>query len=171
MNESAACRPWYRERMVWMLICIPLSAVVMGVIMITLAVRTWDGLVVDDYYKHGKEINRVLDRDHRASKLGLSANLVMDLALQKVSVGVSAENGDPGTGPVTLRMLHPTQAGFDFETQLALGPDGRYHGVTKALRESDWIVQLDTSNWRLNKRIRVQGNSVEANLQALAPDN
>ena len=32
----------------------------MGVVMITLAIQSYSGLVVDDYYKKGKQINRVL---------------------------------------------------------------------------------------------------------------
>ena len=59
-------RNWKREPMVWMLIAIPLAAVIMGVVMITLASQTFSGLVVDDYYKKGKQINRVLARDRLA---------------------------------------------------------------------------------------------------------
>ena len=45
---------WKREPLVWMLIAIPFSAVVMGVVMITLAIQSSSGLVVDDYYKKGQ---------------------------------------------------------------------------------------------------------------------
>ena len=66
-------KPWYRFPLVWMLVAIPFSAVIMGVVMIWLAVDTDDGLVADDYYKLGMEINRVIKRDQKASELGLSA--------------------------------------------------------------------------------------------------
>ena len=56
-------RNWKQEPMVWLLIAIPLSAVIMGVVIITLAINSYSGLVVDDYYKKGKHINRVIARD------------------------------------------------------------------------------------------------------------
>jgi len=52
MNATnSPIRNWKREPLVWMLIAIPLSAVIMGVVMITLAIQSFSGLVVDDYYK------------------------------------------------------------------------------------------------------------------------
>ena len=36
---------WYQQPMVWLVIAIPLSAVIVGSIMLTLAVTTFDGLV------------------------------------------------------------------------------------------------------------------------------
>ena len=60
-RESAAIAlPWYRVPFVWLLISVPATSVVLGAIMITLAVLTDDGLVIDDYYQHGKHINQVL---------------------------------------------------------------------------------------------------------------
>ena len=70
---------WKREPLVWMLIAIPLSAVIMGVVMITLAIQSYSGLVVDDYYKKGKQINRVLARDKFAYELGLAAGFKLKL--------------------------------------------------------------------------------------------
>ncbi len=69
---------WKREPLVWMLIAIPFSAVIMGVVMITLAIQSWSGLVVDDYYKKGKQINRVLARDKFAYELGLAAGFKIE---------------------------------------------------------------------------------------------
>ena len=53
--------------MVWMIIMIPFSAVVMGGVMLTLAVSSDDGLVTDDYYRKGLQINRTLERDALAA--------------------------------------------------------------------------------------------------------
>ena len=46
-------RHWYQEGYVWLVIAIPGLAVVMGVVLITLASTSFDGLVADDYYKKG----------------------------------------------------------------------------------------------------------------------
>ena len=72
-TSDVPVRNWKREPLVWMLIAIPLAAVIMGVVMLTLAIQSYSGLVVDDYYKKGKQINRVLARDRFAYELGLAA--------------------------------------------------------------------------------------------------
>ena len=56
MNNVDQKSSWYRMPLVWMLILIPGSAVIMGVVMIWLAISNEDGLVADDYYKQGKTI-------------------------------------------------------------------------------------------------------------------
>ena len=41
-----------------MVLAIPASAVVAGAVILVLANTTWDGLVADDYYQQGMQINR-----------------------------------------------------------------------------------------------------------------
>ena len=75
MSIKMPTKPWYKEPWPWVLIAIPFSAVIMGVVLITLALESEDGLVVDDYYWKGKQINQVLEiiesgklnRDHYAT--------------------------------------------------------------------------------------------------------
>ena len=57
-------RPWYREPWPWILMTGPAIVVVAGFTTAFLAVKSNDGLVEDDYYKQGLEINQTLDRDH-----------------------------------------------------------------------------------------------------------
>ena len=77
MNNKASLsehsRNWHKQPMVWMIITIPAISVIVGMLMLMLAIRSDDGLVVDDYYQHGKEINRVLERDQLAAEYGLQA--------------------------------------------------------------------------------------------------
>ena len=68
-------KEWYRHPMVWMVIAIPASAVIVGSILLTLSITTFDGLVEDDYYKKGKEINQVLERDEFALEKEISAEV------------------------------------------------------------------------------------------------
>ena len=68
-------KPWYREPFVWLVILFPASAVIGGMITISLAISSDDGLVVDDYYKRGLEINRTLERDKAAARHGIQATL------------------------------------------------------------------------------------------------
>ena len=63
-------RPWYRYRSPWLLMLGPAAVVVAGVATAWLAISTEDGLVVEDYYKEGKAINRVLKREETAGAMG-----------------------------------------------------------------------------------------------------
>ncbi|KAA3623499.1 MAG: hypothetical protein DWQ08_11530 [Proteobacteria bacterium] len=150
-------RPWYREGMVWMVIAIPFTAVVLGIAMVTIAITTWDGTVVDDYYKHGKEINRVLVRDQFATRHGLRADLQWSVADGRLSLNLTTDGEIESVSELAMQFLHPTRGGLDREVVLARGPDGRYHGVVSALPEGGWIIQLGTEEWRLSARTEVRG--------------
>jgi len=75
--SSSSPRPWFREPWVWLIIALPASAVFGGIITIWIAVESDDGLVQDDYYKYGMEINKTLDRDKAAVQYELVANLII----------------------------------------------------------------------------------------------
>ena len=83
---------WYREPWVWLLILFPSMAVIGGMITIYLAVTTSDGLVVDDYYKRGKAINRVLARDKAAARYGLTATLAFDMRENRAQLELASNN-------------------------------------------------------------------------------
>ena len=148
-------RSWYREPWVWLLISLPLSAVIGGMITIYLAVSTSDGLVVDDYYQHGKEINRVLARDEAAARYQLQAVLGIDSQGGQVTVTLTARDSLPPSAPVRFLLLHPTRAGQDQEILLVPGGEGMYTGVVSPVEDGSWLVQLGTDEWRLSGRIRL----------------
>ncbi len=83
---SKQSRPWYRQPLVWMIIAIPLSAVIAGIYTFRLAVISDDGLVVDDYYRKGKEINLDLSRDKAALAHGLNADIRIDYQQGTISL-------------------------------------------------------------------------------------
>ena len=74
-------RPWQKEPFICMLISFPLAAVLGGFVTLYLAIVSYDGLIVDDYYKRGLEINRVLDREQQAQALGLDMTVEIDQLL------------------------------------------------------------------------------------------
>ena len=147
-------RHWKQEPLVWLLIAIPSSAVVMGVVMITLAIQSSSGMVVDDYYRKGKQINLVLARDQLAHELGLAASLslVADESLDdsgRVEIRFDPEVSVIPGERIELRLVHATRPGLDqdlifenhqlrqFEAGLQLPGPGR------------WNIFLQTADWRL----------------------
>lgn len=142
-------RIWYREPWVWLLIVFPLSAVIGGIITIYLAVSTSDGLVVDDYYKHGKTINLALARDAAAAENRLLAELDFNREPGQVYMQLS---GDLAALPpvITLSLLHPTRKGHDQVLQMAHAGEGRYQAALVEPGDGRWYLQLGTADWRLS---------------------
>lgn len=150
-------RAWYREPLVWMIIAIPLSAVVVGMIMLSIAIRTHDGLVVDDYYKKGKEINMSLARDRAAAQHGLRASVTLDATREHVIVQLTTTTVHSLPDKVDLRWLHATRAGFDHSQILIRAADGRYRGAFPELAPGRWYVQIEAQDWRLQASFHIPG--------------
>ena len=155
----AETRPWYQEPYVWLLISLPLSAVVAGFYTLYLAIVSDDGLVADDYYKRGKEINRVLKRDQAAAKLGLSAKTSFDFDHGKIVVDLKKKTSYQAPAQVHLRLLHATRAGYDQNLVLQRLPNGQYFGLYKSIVPGRWYVQLEAGDWRVSGQLTIPGES------------
>jgi hypothetical protein len=160
-STTQISKPWHKHPLVWMMIAIPFSAVVMGVVMLWLAIDTDDGLVADDYYKQGLEINRVLIRDKKAAELGLSAVIKFDNTLKVINLEFN--RGALVTFPDTLQLSfqHATRANSDVEITLNRGIDNQYIGHSKqALTEGVWYFELHDADWKINARSYVRSKNI-----------
>jgi hypothetical protein len=144
MNPNGArAQPWYREPWPWILMSGPALVVVAGLVTAWLAVRSDDGLVVDDYYKQGLAINQTLSRSEAAVRLGIKAEL--HLADGRVRAHVAGAAG----AALTLRLVHPTRAGMDQSVHLKLVQPGIYEGRLAPVQAGRWHVVLEQDSWRL----------------------
>ena len=148
---------WKDQPYVWMLIAIPLSAVIVGMIMLTLALKSETGLVVDDYYKKGKQINRVLARDQAAAAMGMTANINLDSETGTIRVSLAANSNLITNETVRLGLYHSTRAGMD--QTLVLRPTGNltYETNYSDLAKGRWHLQIETETWRLTGSLFVPG--------------
>lgn len=170
LAESTQSESWKSQPYVWMLILIPLSAVVVGMIMLTLAIQSDTGLVVDDYYKKGKQINRVLARDQAASAMGLSSQINFNQG--KVEVRLKANSTLITNEKISLGLFHATRAGLDQTLSLQAIDDGSYFAEFEALDLGRWHVQLTTETWRLTGSLYVPGgNSLHLSPMPVTTEN
>lgn len=138
----------------WLVIAIPLSAVIVGTIMITLSITTFDGLVEDDYYKKGKEINQLLERDEFALENGIQAKVHIDDQTGVIAVGLSSAANYEFPERMGISLLHPTQSRQDIKLLLQKGPDGRYYSeLLEPLKDGRWYFRISEPNWRLQQLI------------------
>ncbi len=168
MSRTAAGRSsrWYREPLVWLLIGIPLSSVLMGGVMLWLAVDSFDGLVADDYYRRGLEINRVLARDQAAGRFGIAGELRLDATRTRLTLSASGA-GFVMPAEVALSLSYATRAGLDRAIVLSPVARGGFEGEPLRLRAGRWYVQAAAGSWRITGMLNVPG-SVRAELRPVA---
>ena len=166
METSELKKPWHSYPLVWMMIAIPFSAVIMGVVMISLAINTDDGLVADDYYKQGLAINDVITLDKKASELNLSAVIQFESSSKVINVQFDKGLIDDFPGSLLLNFHHATRANSDISIALNHGIGDQYIGYLEApLSEGVWYFEVTNAemadeSWKLNARSYVTSNNV-----------
>lgn len=162
--------PWWRQPLVWMVIAIPGSAVLVGFALLVISVKTFSGVVVDDYYEQGLQINRVLDRDRAAARHRMSARLRLDDEKHEVVVALASAPALKPPGRITVGLYHATRAGLDRVLVLRRGAGGSYAGSLAPLEPGEWDVQIEAEDWRLTGRLRA-GLTRELDLVPVPPGN
>jgi len=150
-DNTARPLPWHREPLVWLVIAFPLAAVLGGFATLYLAIRSWDGLVVDDYYKKGLEINKVLARDETALQSGYTASVTVDD--DTVTVRLTSTQGKALPPLIKVSFFHATRAGLNRQLEIPQTSAGVYLAPLGALPPGRWHVHIETSDWRLIDQI------------------
>jgi len=122
----------------------PATAVVAGLITAWLAVRSNDGLVVDDYYRQGLAINRTVSRSAAAERLGIRAQIFLADDRIRVLLGTATAHE-----ALSLRFVHPTRSGMDQSVDLTAMQPGEYGARLRPLAPGRWHVVLEGNDWRL----------------------
>ena len=161
MQSEKPSKPWHQYPLVWMMLAIPFSAVIMGVIMIWLAIDTDDGLVADDYYKQGLEINRVIERDKKAAELGLSAIIEFDNSTRLIKIVFDKGLLESYPKSLPLHLQHATRENSDITVLLDHGMADQYIGhVNQSISKGVWYFKVTgnvgDAGWKLNARSHVR---------------
>lgn len=142
---------WRRNPYLLMVVLIPLSAVLMAAVMVPLSLHSFDGTVVDDYYKRGLVIDQDLARDRQAQTLGLSGTMQVLADPARVQVHIDGLDAQAPPAPLRLALHHATRGGLDVQTIAhAHAGTGRYvAALDVALAPGRWHVQIEGDTWRL----------------------
>lgn len=159
-NMHKTLEPWYRQGWPWFLIAIPAIAVIAGMITLWLAVSTWDGLVVDDYYQEGKAIEKTIARSLKAAELGLLADV--RLRAEEVTLDLTSSANVPLPPTVVLTISHPTRGGMDQVVLLKRRDGGVFAAPLSPLSAGRWLLQVEdeSRNWRMNGSVNIPAESV-----------
>ncbi len=155
LDSDNRITPWHKESYVWLIILFPVLAIIGGIITIVLAIKSNDGLVVDDYYKQGLEINRTLERDHAAVNYALEADIEFKPVTQEVVIHLSAGSGFNYPSELQVSFLSATRAGLDQKISLIQTEEHIYRGNLPALSVGKWYVHIEMDDWRIIKHINI----------------
>ncbi|HEX6321650.1 MAG TPA: FixH family protein [Burkholderiales bacterium] len=139
--------PWYRQLWPWLIISGPAAVLVAGAATIWIAFASADGLVVEDYYKQGLAINKVLAREDAAARLGISA----DMKIEGESLSIILKGAQPEA--LFVHLAHATRAGLDQRLRLAREGGGRYAAELPPLAPGRWriVIEDPRATWRIVK--------------------
>jgi|WetSurMetagenome_2_1015567.scaffolds.fasta_scaffold04176_1 uncharacterized protein len=152
INKATPSSPWYKEFYVWLILLFPFSAIVVGLSMLGVSWVTFDGLVVDDYYKKGLEINRSFERDKMALKYGLEGYLQANPQSGAIRVFLKTKENYNFPSQLKLSLLHRTRKGLDQIITLERQADV-YIGNILPLADGLWEVLLEGQDWRLDSTV------------------
>ena len=149
--KEPAPAPWYRHRWPWLIMLGPFLVVLAGSYTIWLAYTREDALVVGDYYRQGKAINRDLTRDRAAARLGLQFALRYDAASGRLLGRIVGADGAV-QGPMTLKLVHSTRPEKDIVLPLQADADGNVSASLPLLDMARWQVMLEDEarTWRVS---------------------
>lgn len=114
--------PWWKERMVWLIIALPLSAVVAGIATVFIAAHNPDDMVKAEYVKEGLAVDAPRTSLDKAASMGLKATLTNHGGL--LSLHVTGRTVLPQT--LILTLVHPTQAKLDQQIPMTFAGQGTY---------------------------------------------
>ena len=148
-------KPLWKTPVMWLVIGLPLVAVIAGMSLVVIAVRSGGADVVRDDVRRVSQIQTTdLGPDQQARALGLSAVLRIDEGV----IEVIPVTGDfARKAPLRLLLQHPAQTAEDIQLELAATDAG--WRLEQAIDDGhDWIVELSAGDggWRLHGRLPKQ---------------
>lgn len=161
--------PWYKQSWAWFVLTPLITVVFACTIFVTLAVKTSDDVVKDNYYKEGRLINQHFTLDKQARELGLDGRLQFDLEIGEVVLDVTSKVSLPEV--LALELSHPIKSQYDVRIELKEIAPGRYVGGLEKRLSDRWYVRLQAEAitdegvapvdaWRLNGEIDLDRGQV-----------
>ena len=118
-HDAPQSTPWYKPSYVWLVVALPLSAVVAGIITVIIAFKNSDSVVKDEYRKDGFAIQQDTQLIDNGKNLGIAAEVIQDTLTGELFVTLkNAPESPTQSNLLNIDLVHPTQADLDITLQL-----------------------------------------------------
>lgn len=156
MNSNSS--PWYKTPWMYLVIALPLSAVVGGIITIFITNANQPDMVVDDYYKKGKAINLELSLYKKTKELGLE----FKVKFEENRLVITPNKAHPA---LKVSLVHSTLKRKDLELVATPNAMGQLTATFEQNLDGKWqlfLAPMDDS-WKTKNDIALP-NPVEINI-------
>jgi len=152
-TTTNATEPGGANPVLWLVVGLPLLAVVASFVSYALAVTHGDKELPAAYHWEGTGLASDDARRAEAARLGISASLQVDPVGERCTLQLA------GARPAALRLdlAHPTDPSADRHVPLQRTADGRYEAPCAALAPAHWWVQVSDAGGQWLLRGRTQG--------------
>ena len=139
--------PWWKERMVWLIVALPVTAVIASFATLMIASHDPDDLVTAGYVKTGMAINAIDTPQKEAARRGLSAALIYKNGALNLQIQGEADTAEA----LTLTLAHPTQDTMDIKIPLEQSSQGNYQARIELSGQGKRLLILEpaSKSWRL----------------------
>ena len=148
-DNPLSLTPWYKQFWPWVLIILPLCAVVASLTTLYIAANNKPELVAEDYYKKGKAINQDLSKIKAAFALALK----FELAADGDRMLLTQTYGEPQKAALRVNFIHRTLSKNDFSQLITADSQGVYALDLEAPLSGKWTVQIESfdGSWRVQQ--------------------
>lgn len=150
--------PWYKQFWPWVLILLPLSAVVAGLCTVYIANHGADTPVNKDYYQAGIRINQRTHLIENAQRLGIQAQVHYNAQDQRLQIDLTGPQQNIEFLTVVLR--HPAYETLDRTLELKSVANGLYSADFELPMKGKWYITATDNDktWLLEDKIRLHDN-------------
>ncbi|BAP14269.1 MAG: hypothetical protein AOY29_12770 [Alcanivorax borkumensis] len=152
--------PWYRYPYLWLAILLPAASVVGGLTLLYIAIVNADTPVVDEWYKEGRGINRSVEQERLAARLGVRLELAQVGA--SVQARLTSETAMPMPEMLHVSLRHPTLPELDVALQLDHQQGALYRGDGALPHQGRRAATVTApgDHWRLYQTVIIQDGNL-----------
>ena len=149
LKPTQPITPWYKQFWPWLLICLPLSAIIAGVITFVIAQNNQPELVSSNSYTEGLAINTNKKLQAKAEQLGIKEDKVI---IGKTTLSLHLSGLKSPAEYIQLKLRHSTISQHDKTLKLIRISDTVYQAPFILPITGKWYLTIrDASNtWEIS---------------------
>lgn len=156
-NSEEPITHWYKEPWMFLVMGVPIAAILWGVVIVTLATNGKDSLVSDSYYKDGMAYTENREFRNKAKRLQLTATMTYNDGEIRANI---AGYLDENPSFLRIQIIHPTLETEDETVLLQQTDDGTYFGLADKnhLGKRKLWLQSPEQEWMIKDEGLIENN-------------